>query len=66
MIRLDIKEYCNWCCDFEPETTRPKRLFKDNGDEVAAGDTIIRCTYAKRCETIRRYLMKQDATYKGD
>ena len=66
MIRLDIKEYCDWCCDFEPEATRPKRLFKDNGDEVVIGDTIIRCTYAKRCEAIRRYLMKQDATYKGD
>ena len=64
MIRLDIKEYCDWCCDFEPDVTPPAKLH--TGEDIVMGDTIIRCAYAKRCETIRRYLMKQDATYKGD
>lgn len=64
MIRLDIKEYCDWCCDFEPDVTSPAKLH--TGEDIVMGDTIIRCTYAKRCEAIRRYLMKQDATYKGD
>ena len=64
MIRLDIKEYCDLCCDFEPDVTAPAKLH--TGEDIVMGDTIIRCTYAKRCEAIRRYLMKQDATYKGD
>ena len=66
MIRVDVQEYCDCCWDFEPEVTRPMKYFKDGYDEITVGDTIIRCTYAKRCEAIRRYLMKQDATYKGD
>ena len=64
MIRLDIREYCDWCCDFEPDVPPPAKLHP--GEDIVMGDTIIRCTYAKRCEAIRRYLMKQDATYKGD
>lgn len=63
MIRVDVQEYCDCCCDFEPEVTRPKKYFKDDYDEITVGDTIIRCTHAKRCEAIRRYLMRQDATY---
>lgn len=63
MIRVDVQEYCGSCCDFEPEVTSPRRFFKDNGDEVTVGDTIIRCTYARRCEAIKRYLIRQDATY---
>lgn len=61
MIRLDIKEYCDWCCDFEPDVTAPAKLYA--GEDIVMGDTIIRCTHAKRCEAIRRYLMRQDATY---
>lgn len=63
MIRVDVQEYCDCCCDFEPEVTRPKKYFKDDYGEITVGDTIIRCTHAKRCEAIRRYLMRQDATY---
>ena len=63
MIRVDVQEYCDCCCDFEPEVVRPKKYFKDDYDEITVGDTIIRCTHAKRCEAIRRYLMRQDATY---
>ena len=61
MIRLDIKEYCDWCCDFEPDVTAPEKLYM--GEAIVMGDTIIRCTHAKRCEAIKRYLMRQDATY---
>ena len=67
MIRLDIKEYCDWCCDFEPDVTAPEKLYKvkfNMGEEIVMGDTIIRCTHAKRCESIKRYLMRQDATYR--
>ena len=64
MIRIDVQEYCDCCYDFEPDVTRPNKYFKDGHDEVTVGDTIVRCAYAKRCEAIRRYLIRQDATYK--
>ena len=63
MIRVDVQEYCDCCYDFEPDVTRPNKYLKDGYDEVTVGDTIVRCTHAKRCEAIRRYLMRQDATY---
>lgn len=63
MIRVDVQEYCDCCCDFEPDVSRTKKYFKDDGDEITVVDTIICCTHAKRCEAIRRYLMRQDATY---
>ena len=58
-IRLDIQEYCADCFDFDPDAIKPERaIILGNGDEtiVRYSDTIVRCTYAKRCEAIKRYL----------
>mgnify|MGYP003289017354 CR=1 FL=1 len=71
MIRLEVKEYCSECCDFEADVTKPERqtarvFDMKQGDWVLATggqtDTIVRCKYAKRCEAIKRYLSQQ----KGD
>lgn len=62
MIKLDVQEYCQSCCDFEPDVTRPeKNVFTDvDGNRlIIQTDTIVRCKYAKRCENIRRYLKQQ-------
>lgn len=62
MIRLDIQEYCDSCCDFEPDVAKPvKTSFMAGPDDimVVQSDTIVRCTHAKRCECIRRYLKQQ-------
>ena len=59
MIRLDIQKYCEACCDFEPDVTKPERHFVCMNDTKAINtqtDTIICCKYAKRCEAIKRYL----------
>lgn len=66
MIRLDIQEYCGACCDFDPDVTKPEKLSFATGlntIDVVQTDTIIRCRYAKRCESIKRYLEQQS---KGD
>ena len=66
MIRLDIQDYCASCCDFEPDVTKPvKSSVATNLYEVTVvqSDTIVRCTHAKRCECIKRYLSQQ---LKGD
>ena len=62
MIRLDISEYCNDCCDFNPDVTKPERQFFYTCDTPMTNvqsDTIVRCKYAKRCESIKRYLERQ-------
>lgn len=59
MIRLDISEYCNDCYDFAPDVTKPeRRLIRTDDANVTniQSDTIVRCSYAKRCESIKRYL----------
>ena len=66
MIRLDIQDYCDSCCDFEPDVTKPvKRSLATNLNEVIVvqSDTVVRCAHAKRCECIKRYLSQQ---LKGD
>lgn len=59
MIRLDIQEYCDACCDFEPDVTKPEKhsfATELNKVTIVQTDTIVRCKYAKRCECIKRYL----------
>lgn len=63
-IRVDVKEYCAECCDFEPDVTKPEKTrlyggFTDPEVMTIQTDTIVRCRYAKRCEAIKRFLEKQ-------
>lgn len=64
-IRIDVKDYCAECCDFEPDVTKPERstlYFESMGEQknmVLQTDTIVRCKYRNRCEAIKRYLEKQ-------
>ena len=65
MIRLEVQPYCSECCDFDPDVIKPKKIICSNGF-VMVGDTIVRCSYAKRCEAIKRYLSKRTNEEKGD
>ena len=65
MIRTDVQPYCSACCDFDPDVTKPGKTtlysneIHDSHFQVIQSDTIIRCTHAKRCEAIKRYLEQQ-------
>lgn len=65
MIRLEVQPYCSECCDFDPDVIKPEKIICSNGF-VMVGDTIVRCSYAKRCEAIKRYLSKRTNEEKGD
>lgn len=61
-IKIDVKEYCTDCCDFEADVTKPeKTYYYDCSEQVceSTSDTIVRCRYSKRCEAIKRFLEKQ-------
>lgn len=64
MIRLDIREYCGDCCNFDADVTKPSRMECnfDYGEKYVMTDTVVRCKYAKCCEAFKRFLEKQ----KGD
>lgn len=65
MIRLEVQPYCSECCDFDPDVIKPEKIICSNGF-VMVGDTIVRCSYTKRCEAIKRYLSKRMNEEKGD
>lgn len=62
-IKLEVKEYCASCLDFEPDVIKPERtVLYGGGKEVTTvqSDTVIRCRYASRCANLVRYLNKQN------
>lgn len=67
MIRLDVKDYCELCLEFDADVVKPERYvsYDNAGDEtlVFQSDTIIHCKHAKRCESMMRYLTQKT---KGD
>lgn len=63
-IRIDVKEYCSDCFDFEPDVTRPEKTSAYTVGSVEPivsyqTDTVVRCKYGKRCEGIKRYLERK-------
>ena len=56
MIRLDIQPYCSDCYDFDPDVIKPSKMYDETGVVIATSDTVVRCSHAKRCEAIKRYL----------
>lgn len=59
MIRINVEEYCHQCLDFTPDVTQAKRMFTEAGDDIILTDTIIQCEYRRRCEAIKKYLVRQ-------
>ena len=57
MIRVEVQDYCATCLDFEADVIKPFHRATDPAGLDA--DTGIRCSDAKRCEAIKRYLEKQ-------
>lgn len=62
MIKLDIREYCQACTEFEPRVTqRPEKLNRDfGGDLCFYGDTIVECEHRRHCEALYNYLKRSD------
>ena len=60
MIRVDVEDYCQNCLVFHPDVTPPTRvLWSADKDDTGVSDTVIKCTYRKRCAGIKRYLENQ-------
>lgn len=57
-IRLEIREYCMDCLDFEADVRKPERtvLYSEGEPLTIQSDTVVRCKYAARCHNLVRYL----------
>lgn len=58
-IVIEVQPYCASCLDFEADVTKPDRIWHLDG-EFVFGDTVVKCRYAKRCENIKKFLMRQE------
>ena len=61
MIKLDIREYCQNCTDFEPQVAqKPAQASSLSGDICVLGDTIVECENRRHCETLYNHLKRSD------
>lgn len=61
-IRLQVREYCMDCLDFEADVTKPERttLYGEGEPLTIQSDTVVKCKYAGRCHNLVRYLTRQN------
>lgn len=63
-IKLEVREYCANCLDFEPDVTKPERTtvwsIAPSSATTVQTDTIVRCRHASRCANLVRYLNRQN------
>lgn len=50
MIKLDVKDYCQNCEEFEP--VKSCAMVAESLAGERAVETVVKCKYAKRCERI--------------
>ena len=56
MIRLDVKQYCHDCANFEADVKRT--LFIKGKPEI-----VVQCEFKDRCDLIKEYIEnKKEAT----
>lgn len=67
MIKLNIREYCQDCTDFDPEVAqRPAQIASLSGDTCMLGDTIVECEHRRHCEALYNHLKNTRRFAKND
>lgn len=58
MIKLDVKEYCQECPDFEADIESISYPTFVGDDEVKYHDSIIRCEHRDKCQQLYKHMTK--------
>ena len=67
MIKLDVKDYCQTCTEFEPDVESPCKSYANNRPFAAAvTDTIIKCQNREKCERLKQHLELYNLRRKSD
>ena len=56
-IRLDVKEYCSVCREFEAHVD--KNVLENFFGEVVDSETVVSCVNRHKCELLKKYLEKE-------
>ena len=59
MIRIDVKDYCHSCTEFDPDVEYPIPIYANN-DVAQITDTIVRCKDRHKCENIHRRMKLEE------
>lgn len=61
MIKLDVREYCQCCLEFEPVVIeRPSFLLDSDIPCGCIGDTIVKCENHDKCKILYNHLKKEN------
>lgn len=60
MIALEVKDYCQNCVEFDPETTvNEKSYYGIAGMEIKA-DTTVTCRNEQKCNRLYEFIKKEN------
>lgn len=65
MIKVEVKEYCESCTEFDPDVEYPTNFYA-NSEVAYMTDTIVRCKDRRKCENIHRRMKLEEMREKHD
>lgn len=60
MIKLDVREYCQACAEFEPQVTQRPELYISASENYFYGDTVVQCENRYKCKVLYNHLKKEN------
>lgn len=60
MIRLEVKDFCQNCVEFDPETTVSERSYCGMTRMEIEANTIVTCRNAQKCNRLYEFIKKEN------
>lgn len=60
MIALEVKDYCQNCAGFDPETTVSERSYCGMTGMNILTDTTVTCRNAQKCNCLYEFIKKEN------
>lgn len=57
MIKLDVRDYCQNCPNFEADVIKPVVLHNMSGKDMTVDDTIVSCVHEHICELVTQTVL---------
>lgn len=60
MIRLEVKDFCQNCAEFDPETTVNEISYMGMTGRKIVADTTVTCRNAQKCNCLYEFIKKEN------
>ena len=60
MLKLEVKEYCQNCPDFEADVIKNTGYSINGETGIIYSNTIIRCEHCSMCEQLHDYIKRNE------